>query len=120
MQHDDDMHAMLVEVLRLVNEHERRRAGNPLPDLFVLQKRRRQTTRPIKFIQGGGLFLHRLCNQAPAPCRERASKHIERLAIKAPANSVVLAKARIKAAARAVHKGERQELVPVTQSAVLN
>ena len=76
--------------------------------------------RPVKFIQGIGLLLHRWRNQAPAPRGQRPGEHIEGLAIKAPAERRVLAKARVQTAARAVHEGECQELVPFAQHPVLN
>ena len=111
---------VFVEVLRLIHQNQRETPRHPLPDGFVFQKRRRQSARPVKFAQGGGLRLHRWRNQAPAPRGQRSGEHIERLAIKAPAERRVLAKARIQTAARAVHEGERQELVPFAQHPVLN
>ena len=111
---------MFVEILRLIHQYQRKTTRHPFLDGFVFQKASRQSARPVKFAQSISLLLHRWRNQAPAPRSQRPGEHIEGLAIEAPAERRVLAKARIQTAARAVHEGERQELVPVAQRPFLN
>lgn len=110
---------MIVEILGFINEHERKLPSNPLLDSLILQKRRRQSAWPVKFIQGGGVRVHLWRDQAPAPCGQRSGEYVEGLAIKAPAEDRIFAEATVEAAARAIHEGERQNFVPIAQHAVL-
>ena len=105
-------HPVLVKVLRFIDQNQRKTPRHPLSNGFVFQKASRQSARPVKFTQSIGLRLHRWRNQTPAPRGQCPGEHIEGLAIKAPAERRVLAKARIQTAARAVHEGQRQELMP--------
>jgi hypothetical protein len=115
-----DAQPVFVEVLRFIHQDQRKTPGHPFLNGFVFQKTRRQGARPVKFAQCVGLCLHRGRNQAPAPRGHSPGEHIERLAIEAPAERRVLAKASIQAAARTVHEGKRQELVPFAQNPILN
>ena len=115
-----DAHPVSVEVLRLIHQYQRKTTSHPFLNGFVFQKASRQSARPVKFAQSIGVLLHRRRNQAPAPRSHSPGEHIEGLAIEAPAERRAFAKARIQTAARAVHEGERQELVPFAEQPVVN
>ena len=54
-----DAHPVFVEVLRFIDQNQRKATRHPSSDGFVFQKASRQSARPVKFVQSIGLRLHR-------------------------------------------------------------